>query len=171
IQHVSVWNRSKRRGEALVVALRDVGFDADVASDLQTAVLAADIITCATLSATPLIRGGCLKPGAHLDLIGGFTPQMREADDEAIRRARVFIDTDAALSEAGDIVQSAARVEGDLFRLCRGEVEGRRSPGEITLFKSVGSALEDLAAAELVYADLMRSASKPMQSAYLSDGL
>jgi ornithine cyclodeaminase len=97
----------------------------------------------------------------HLDLVGGYRPDMREADDAAVRRARVYVDTDAALREAGDLVQPLASgvldredVAGDLFGLVRGTVPGRRSPDEITLFKSVGTALEDLAAAELAVSRL-----------------
>jgi len=119
----------------------------------------ADIVSCATLAREPLIRGEWLREGTHLDLIGGFTPAMREADDEAVRRARVFIDTDAALAEAGDLIDPIAHgvlrreaIAGSLFSLCRGEHSGRRDSQEITLFKSVGSALEDLAAAALAYA-------------------
>ena len=100
-----------------------------------------------------------LKPGAHVDLVGGFTPGMREADDEAIRRARVYVDTRAgATKEAGDIVQPLASgvlkpeaIVADLAELARGEKKGRESAGEITLFKSVGAALEDLAAGIAVY--------------------
>ncbi|MBZ0141104.1 MAG: ornithine cyclodeaminase family protein, partial [Pseudorhodoplanes sp.] len=111
------------------------------------------------LSAEPLVRGEWLKAGAHVDLVGGFTPKMREADDAAIRRARVFVDTrTGAMKEAGDIVDPLSRgvlkesdIQGDLFDLCRGTVNGRESAGEITLFKSVGTAIEDLAAAMLVW--------------------
>jgi ornithine cyclodeaminase len=103
-----------------------------------------------------------LKPGAHLDLVGAFTPKMREADDEAVRRARVYVDTrGGATKEAGDIVQPLASgllretdIAGDLFELARGTAQGRRSAEEITLFKSVGSAIEDLAAAVLVWRKL-----------------
>jgi ornithine cyclodeaminase len=112
------------------------------------------------MSLEPLVMGAWLKRGAHLDLVGAFTPQMRETDDEAIRRARLYVDTrEGALKEAGDLllafqagVKRDADVVGDLFDLCRGSVEGRRSEGEITLFKSVGTALEDLAAAKLAMA-------------------
>ena len=131
---------------------------AEAVTDLAAAVRQADIVSCATLSREPLVRGEWLRPGTHLDLIGGFTPAMREADDEAVRRARVFIDTDAALAEAGDLIDPIAHgvlrredIAGSLFTLCRGETPGRRDAREITLFKSVGSALEDLAAAGLAY--------------------
>ena len=128
-------------------------------TDLAAAVRQADIVSCATLSREPLVHGEWLRPGTHLDLIGGFTPAMREADDAAVRRSRVFIDTDAALAEAGDLIDPIAHgalrredVAGSLYSLCRGEAAGRRDATEITLFKSVGSALEDLAAAGLAYA-------------------
>ena len=111
------------------------------------------------LAREPLVRGEWLRPGTHLDLIGGFTPAMREADDEAVRRSSTFIDTDAALAEAGDLIDPIAHgvlrredIAGSLFTLCRGQPPARESPTEITLFKSVGSALADLAAAGLAYA-------------------
>jgi len=107
------------------------------------------------------VRGKWLKKGAHVDLVGGFTPKMREADDDAIRRARVYVDTRTALKEAGDILQPLKKgvlkkdgIRGDLFELCRGTAKGRTKAAEITLFKSVGTALEDLAAAMLVWRDL-----------------
>jgi ornithine cyclodeaminase len=118
-------------------------------------------VSCATLSAEPLVRGAWLRPGAHLDLVGAFTPEMRESDDDAVRRALIYVDTrEGALKEAGDIVQpleagviDRADIIGDLFALSRGEAPGRRSADEITLFKSVGTALEDMAAAKLAVAD------------------
>jgi len=137
------------------------GIPAEPVSDLAQAVGRADIVTCATLASEPLIRGEWLRPGAHLDLVGGYTPDMREANDEAVRRARVYIDTQAALREAGDIVQplhsgalAREQIAGDLFALCRGQCAGREDDAEITLFKSVGTALEDLAAAELAVSRL-----------------
>ena len=151
IERVLVWNIRPAGAERLAALL-----GAEVVSDLAAAVADSDIVSCATLSREPLVRGGWLRPGTHLDLIGGFTPAMREADDAAVRRSRVFIDTDAALAEAGDLIDPIAHgvlrredIAGSLFSLCRGEIPGRRDASEITLFKSVGSALEDLAAAVL----------------------
>jgi ornithine cyclodeaminase len=156
IERVLVWNVREAGAARLVARLRAEGWAADVADDLGAAVSQADIVTCATLAREPLMRGEWLHPGTHLDLIGGFTPAMREADDEAVRRSRVFIDTDAALSESGDLLDPIAHgvlrreaIAGSLSSLCRGETQGRRDRAEITLFKSVGSALEDLAAAVL----------------------
>ena len=126
-------------------------------TDLEAAVRGAHIISCATLSAEPVIKGEWLQTGQHLDLVGGFRPDMRETDDTAIRRARIFVDTRAgACTEAGDIVQpieagvlDSDDVAADLFELTRGERAGRRFYDQITLFKSVGTAIEDFAAAQL----------------------
>ena len=154
IERVMVWNIRPSGAEHLAARL-----GGEAVTDLAAAARKADIVSCATLSREPLVRGEWLRPGTHLDLIGGFTPAMREADDEAVRRSRVFIDTEAALAEAGDLIGPIAHgvlrredIAGSLFSLCRSETAGRRDPQEITLFKSVGSALEDLAAAGLAYA-------------------
>jgi ornithine cyclodeaminase len=163
IDSVSVWNRTPAKAEALAAALDRPGLSAAATSDLAGAVAAADIVSVATMSSDPLVRGEWLRPGTHLDLVGAYTPSMREADDAAVARARIYVDTRAgALKEAGDIVQpvaagiiSEADIAGDLADLCRGSVAGRRSDDEITLFKSVGAAIEDLAAAVLVYERLM----------------
>jgi ornithine cyclodeaminase len=110
------------------------------------------------LATAPLIRGEWLQPGTHIDLIGAFTPKMREADAEAVRRSAVFVDTIDALHEAGDLVDpirdgvfSPDHLRGTLTDLCTGSACGRTSREEITLFKAVGSALADLAAASMVY--------------------
>jgi ornithine cyclodeaminase len=147
----------------LAAQLRAAGIAAHATDDLQTAVACADIVSCATLSTAALIRGAWLQPGTHLDLIGSFTPQMREADAECFARCRVFIDTDEALVKSGDVLEAiaaggfdAARLQGTLAELCRGTRAGRGDATERTLFKAVGSALEDLAAAELVFDALAR---------------
>lgn len=157
LEDVLIWNHNRNRAEALATDLSGRDFEVSAASDLETAVRDADIVSCATLAADPLVKGEWLKPGAHLDLVGAFTPAMRESDDAAVRRARVYVDTRAgACAEAGDIAQPLASgviaesdICGDLFDLCRGAAAGRLSPQEVTLFKSVGTALEDLAAAAL----------------------
>lgn len=162
LRHVDVWGRNPEAADAVVEVLREEGIDAEVALDLQRAVARADVISCATTSREPLVQGAWLKAGAHLDLVGGFRPDMREADDAAIARARVFVDTFAgALVEAGDLSQPIesgaivrAHVVGELAQLLRGEVPGRTSADQVTLFKSVGTALEDLAAAQLVLSRL-----------------
>ena len=167
IEEVLVWNRDPARAERLAADTTGKSYSVAAAADLAAAVSAADIVSCATLSAEALVQGAWLGPGVHLDLVGAFTPQMRESDDEAVRRARVYVDTrDGALREAGDIVQpleagviGRADIVGDLFDLCRGETPGRRAPEEITLFKSVGTALEDLTAASHAYRALASSRS------------
>jgi ornithine cyclodeaminase/alanine dehydrogenase-like protein (mu-crystallin family) len=159
IREIRIWNRTPANAEAAAEKLRKDGLDAAAVSDLDAALAEADIVSSATISASPLVKGALLKPGAHVDLVGGFTPQMREADDDAIRRARVYVDTRAgATKEAGDIVQPLASgilkpqaIVADLHELARGEKRGRASSDEITLFKSVGAALEDLAAGVAVY--------------------
>jgi alanine dehydrogenase len=156
IRETRIWGRDPQKATALAAQLAASGIAAAPVSGLEAAVAAADIITCATLAQRPLIHGAWLRPGTHLDLVGGYTPEMREADDAVIARATIYIDTEAALREAGDIVQplrsghlARERIVGDLFDLSRGICPGRREASEITLFKSVGSALEDLAAAQL----------------------
>ncbi|MDQ4136853.1 MAG: ornithine cyclodeaminase family protein [Pseudomonadota bacterium] len=158
IREVSVWNHRPEKAEALAQALATEGLPVRAVRDLESAVRQADLVSCATLSSAPIVKGEWLKPGAHLDLVGAFNLRMREADDEALRRARVFVDTPAAKHEGGDVALALKagaiaeeNVQGDLFGLCRGAVAGRRSMEEITLFKSVGTALEDLAAAMLVW--------------------
>lgn len=159
IREIRVWNRTIERAEAMAAKLRADGLNASATSDRGEAIGWADIVTSATLSPAPLVEGRFLKPGQHVDLVGGFTPTMREADDEAIRRSRIYVDTrGGALKEGGDIVIPIANgllraedVQGDLFELAAGKALLRGSPDEITLFKSVGTAIEDLAAAELVW--------------------
>ena len=133
----------------------------DAAPELEESVRAADIVTCATSSPTPLVAGRWLKTGTFVDLVGSFSPTTREADDDVVRRARIFVDTfEGALAEAGDLIDPIARsvidrgrIEGELADLVTGRVVGRRTAEEITLFKSVGTALEDLAATQLLLAD------------------
>ena len=158
IEQVLIWGRDAKKAQSLAQRLQTQGIAVEAVSDLQQAAGDADIISCATLSETPLIKGEWLKPGAHLDLVGGFKPSMRECDDQALIKARVFVDTRAgALKEAGDLVQPIAAgvfkdadVVAELSELCGGRIAGRETESEITLFKSVGASLEDLAAAELV---------------------
>ncbi|APH70345.1 ornithine cyclodeaminase family protein [Aquibium oceanicum] len=159
IREIRIWNRTPANAAKVAEALAADGLNAAVATDLAGEIGSADIVSSATISTDPLIEGRFLRPGTHVDLVGGFTPAMREADDEAIRRARVFVDTMAgATKEAGDIVQPLASgallkeaIAADLFGLTRGEKNGRENRDEITLFKSVGAALEDLAAGIAVY--------------------
>jgi alanine dehydrogenase len=162
IRRVTLWNRTRGHAVQAAFGLAVTGIETEVTDDLEAAVREADIVSCATLSLPPLVRGKWLKKGAHVDLVGGFTPKMREADDDAVKKSRVYVDTRAgALKEAGDIVQPMKKgvlaktgVRGDLFDLCRGKAKGRTKAAELTLFKSVGTAIEDLAAAMLVWRGL-----------------
>lgn len=160
LQQVMIWGRRAESARQLASSFENEPYAVTVVEDLATAVPSADIISCATLATEPLIAGRWLREGQHLDLVGAFTPEMREADIDALLVADVYVDTrDGALVEAGEIVQALASgrlqktdVVGDLFELTRGTCQPRRSAAAITLFKSVGSALEDLAAAELATA-------------------
>jgi ornithine cyclodeaminase len=159
IREVAVWNRSRPRALSLVAALVQSGFAATVVDDLAAAVRRADIVATATLSSDPLVQGAWLESGTHLDCVGAFKAGMRETDDEVVRRVRIFVDTRVgAFAEAGDILQplqagviGKEAVLGELSELCRGTVRGRGSAEEITMFKSVGASIEDLAAAVAVY--------------------
>lgn len=160
IDEVCVWNHRPEGAEALAAQWRAEGWNAQAATDLETAVRQADIVSCATLATAPLVRGEWLAPGSHLDLIGSFTPAMREADARCFEGARTFIDTGEALQKSGDLLDAMAAgmlradaVQGTLAELCRGERPGRADSEERTVFKAVGSALEDLAAATLVWQD------------------
>jgi alanine dehydrogenase len=162
IKRVTLWNRTRGNAVKLAFGLAVGGIEADIADNLEAAVREADVISCATLSSEPIVHGKWLKKGAHLDLVGAYTPKMRESDDEAVKRARVYVDTRAgAPKEGGDIAIPLKRgvlkkdgIRGDLYELCRGTARGRTAAGQITLFKSVGTAIEDLAAAMLVWRNL-----------------
>ena len=159
IGRVLIWNRSVGRRDAQLVDLRNRGFPIEPVDDLEAAVRQADVISAATMATEPLIQGGWLKPGTHVDLVGGFTPEMREADDEAVRRSLVFIDfPGSTIGEAGDITQpmangvlSEADIQGDLFDLCQGRRPGRRGDEEITLYKNGGGGHLDLFTAEFLF--------------------
>lgn len=143
LRRVLVWNRTPERAAALP--------DVEAVTDLDAAVGQADIISCVTMATVPLVRGELLRPGTHVDLIGSFTPQMREADDAALARAAVFVDTRNGLERSGEIQHALASgaldptdIRGDLFELCTGAVPARTSAEQITLFKNVGGAHLDL---------------------------
>lgn len=158
VERLLIWGRSPERAQALATELRGNGVPAAAVDDLQRAVSEARIISCATTATSPIVRGAWLAPGTHVDLVGGFRRNMREVDDAAVQSARIYVDTyDGALAEAGDIVDPIERgvitrkdIVGELGELVAGRADGRRSASEITLFKSVGTAIEDLAAAQLL---------------------
>lgn len=157
IRRVRVWSRTRENAEALARQLRTQGFEASSIGSIEEG-YDADIISCATLSTEPLIRGERLRPGTHVDLIGSFRPDMRETDGTCLARSTVFVDTDEAPAKAGDILAavneghfSLDRIAASLTDLAMERHPGRKSDEEITLFKSVGNAREDLAGAVLVY--------------------
>jgi ornithine cyclodeaminase/alanine dehydrogenase-like protein (mu-crystallin family) len=158
IDTVRVWARKPEAAEALAADWRAQGWAAEAVSDLAAACGQADVVSCATHATAPLVHGEWLAPGSHLDLIGSFTPAMREADDACLQGARLFVDTEEALKKSGDLLEplrrgviSEADVRGTLTTLCKGVARGRMQAQERTVFKSVGTALEDLAAATLVW--------------------
>ncbi|GGH07933.1 ornithine cyclodeaminase [Alsobacter metallidurans] len=156
---IALWNHRPERAQALARELGEAGLPVRAVSDLEAAVREADIVSCATLSETALVRGAWLKTGAHVDCAGAFKPSMRETDDDVVRRATLFCDTrGGALKEGGDLAQpiaagviTTADIRADLHDLASGRHPGRTRDDEITFFKSVGASLEDLAAAILVW--------------------
>ncbi|HTO82638.1 MAG TPA: ornithine cyclodeaminase family protein, partial [Methylomirabilota bacterium] len=155
IRRIALWNRTPAAAERLAATLAGPGRSVEVATDLAAALAGADIVSCATMATAPLVKGAWLAPGTHLDLVGGFRPDMREADDDAVRRARVFIDAwFTAGAHCGDICQPLAagilakEAVTDTFQLARGERPGRLGDDEITLFKSGGGGHEDLGTAQ-----------------------
>jgi alanine dehydrogenase len=164
IRRVLIWNRTRSRAEAVAANVTLTGVSASAVDNIEAAVGEADIVSAATMSQTPLIEGRWLKPGHHIDLIGGYREEMREADDEAVRRSRIFVDARfTAAAYAGDICQPLASgiiADSDItdtFELARGEKPGRRSDSEITLFKSGGGGHEDLGTAQHLLAKLESS--------------
>ena len=159
IDSVLVWGRSEVRAQSTAETLAAAGIRAEPLADLATGFARADIVTCATTSREPLVRGALVKPGTHVDLVGAFTRDMREGDDALVVGAEVFVDTFAgALKEAGDLVQplecgviEKGHIRAELADLVCGRHAGRLNAKEVTVFKSVGTALEDLCAARLVF--------------------
>ena len=159
IRDVAIFNRSAAKANQLAAELERDGFRARATSDLEGEVRQADIISCVTTSTVPIVNGAWLRPGTHVDLAGAFKSTMRETDGDVVHRSLVYVDTrDGALAEAGDLLQARdegkfefASIRGDLTELCRGEKPGRTDDAQITLFKSCGTAIEDLATAVMVY--------------------
>ena len=151
IREILIWNRTERRAEETAAGLVAQGLPARPITNLDAAVARADIISCVTMSTSPLIKGALLKPGTHVDLIGAYLPEMREADDDVVRRARVFVDTRNGCDHSGEIAEPIARglltfesIEADLFDLCAGRHPGRTAPHAITMYKNVGGGHLDL---------------------------
>ncbi len=160
IERVVVWGRDPERAARVAETITNTGIEASAVEDAASAVAAADIVSCVTSATSPVLHGRNLKPGMHVDLVGAFRRDMREADDAVFDSASVYVDTfEGAFEEAGDLlhaidtgVLAASDIRGELGDLCRGERPGRTTATEITVFKSVGTAVEDLACAGLVVA-------------------
>jgi ornithine cyclodeaminase len=158
LNRILIWNRTPERAETLATSLMagadTQGVDIAATRDLDAAVADADIISCVTMAREPLIRGALLRPGAHLDLVGAYLPDMREADDEAMARGQIFVDCRDGMKGSGELARPVAAgvinwddVGADLYQLCRGAHPGRQSDSEITVFKNVGGGHLDLFAA------------------------
>lgn len=159
-ERVAVIGRDPARAREFARAMgKRLGVAVDVAADARAAVCEADLVTCATTSATPVVFGADVAPGAHVDLVGAFRPTDREADSALIQRARVVVDTyEGALAEAGDVLIpmrdgaiDRSHLAAELAEVVTGRRPGRTGAAEVTVFKSVGWALEDLATARLAY--------------------
>jgi ornithine cyclodeaminase len=163
LRRVLVWNRTPERARQVAARLATEGVECEPVVDLASAVRLADVISTCTRSHEPLVLGADLKPGVHLDLVGGYTPGTREADDACARRARVFVDRrESAFHGVGDILQPIANgaiqeadVLGDLYDLVGGHVKGRISGSDITFFKNAGGGHLDLMTAEVIYRQLV----------------
>lgn len=159
IEQVFVWGRNFDKAKAICRSLNQENFEITPIKDIENKISEVDIISSATLSPTPLVLGKYLRPGQHVDLVGAYRPDMREADDDAIKKSEVFVDTYAGgLKESGDIViplktgvLAEKEIKADLFLMAAKSHAGRSSDEQITLFKSVGHSLEDLAAATYYY--------------------
>jgi ornithine cyclodeaminase len=174
IEHLTIWNRSRDKAVAMAERLRTEPatrhLTIAIADTAEAAIREADIVSAATMSKQPVVFGDWLRPGTHLDLVGAFRPDMREADDRALARSRIFCDARfTAAAECGDLCDPLARGIiadsdiTDLFQLARGERPSRRSAGEITFFKSGGGGHEDLATAQYLVSKA-DPVSKPAQT-------
>lgn len=167
IEQVFIWGRNIEKAQAVKAKLADMPLKIEVVESIEAIIASVDIISCATLSKTPLINGDWLVEGQHLDMVGAYRPDMREADDRCVIRSRVFVDNrKGAIKETGDIkiplekgLLSVSDIEADLFELSKKEVMVTRNAGDITFFKSVGHALEDLAAAQLLISEITEQQS------------
>ncbi len=164
IEKVYIWGRSVEKAQAVATQLPVHQFSVHAIENIESILPKVDIISAATMSQKPLVFGKYLQKGQHIDLVGSYQPNMREADDETIQKASIYVDTfEGATKETGDIVIPLQKgiiqekdIRADLFDLCKKDKFVRQSDSEITLFKSVGHALEDLAAAKLVYEKLQK---------------
>lgn len=158
LEHINIWGRDPAKAETRVDQLKSFGINTTIAKNRTEILSESDIISAATYSKTPIIQGKYINSGTHIDLIGSYLPDYREADDDLVSKSSLFIDTKAALTESGDLIMpinqgiiKPSDIQGTLIELCKGEDPGRLDNSEITFFKSVGYALEDLAIAIYLY--------------------
>lgn len=147
LKRVLLWNRTAANAQALAGKLAARKIAAEAVTDLDAAVAQADIICSATMATSPQLKGRLLKPGCHVDLIGSFTPEMREADDDVLKRARIYVDHRQTTKRSGEFLGPFERgvirpddVRGDLFELVQGKAKGRTSPTDITMMKNGGGS-------------------------------
>lgn len=171
---IMVWGRDHEKAKNVAAALGDLNCAISATDDLAAATAVADVVSCATLSSEPLIKAEWVKPGTHLDFVGSFTPQMREADPTLFQNARLVVDTATALKESGDLIEPVnrgwiARPVIELAELVRGDASGRDLPNEMTIFKSVGTGLSDIAAARY-FLSMKQGRAENKPSALLQSG-
>jgi ornithine cyclodeaminase len=161
IERVTIWNRTRSRADDLAA---EMAVEATVAEHLAPAVGEADVVTAATMAVEPVIRGDWVQPGTHIDLVGSYRPDMREADDALMERARIFVDSrDTTVTATGELaipiadgVISPDDVLGDHYQLAAGEVAGRTSADDVTAFKNGGGGHLDLMTAQFIVERLER---------------
>ena len=159
LQKVYVWGRNFEKARKVCKALQKEKFELQAVETIESIISEVDLVSAATLSKKPLVKGAYLRAGQHIDLVGSYRPDMREADNATIEAATIFADVkEMATKESGDLCVPLAEgilkkedIQGDLFDLCNEQISGRTTPTDITLFKSVGHALEDLVAASYYY--------------------
>jgi ornithine cyclodeaminase len=154
----AIWNRNAAKAELLAAELAGQGIEVEVVCDLAEAAASADIISCATMAKSPVLKGAWIQPGTHVDLIGAYREDMREADDELMRKAEIFVDSrETTLEDIGELsiplasgVITQSDVKGDLYDLCNGGA-GRSGSDAITLYKNGGGAHLDLMTGAVIY--------------------
>lgn len=159
ISKVYVWGRNRNKADVICDQLKNASFQIEAIDQIDSKISEVDIISTATLSQTPLIKGELLREGQHIDLVGAYRKDMRESDDISIQKAELYLDSmESGLHESGDIhiplssgLITEKDINGDLFQLCSSQINGRSNDNDITIFKSVGHALEDLVAANYYY--------------------
>ncbi len=159
IQNVFIWGRTIEKALLIKERFSNEAFSVNVVENISDVISNVDIVSCATLSENPLVLGSLIRPGQHIDLVGSYKPHMRESDSELMTKSSIFLDQyEGGLKEAGDIIIpikegaiGTSDIKADLFELCAEKHSGRVSDEEITVFKSVGHALEDLVGARYYF--------------------